>query len=174
MSNQNKIAFQASDAFAYVDAYRNLILNDANHIESEKKRLEEKMWNMNVVSSRMQAEMRAHEHALAKVLEGTDPGTVVLDGSVGAGEADESGDDQEAIAAYQEQVKQLQRETESLKHKLRTAAAQEQELQTEVVRKKQEVNRLHRKLEQTYSSIYVVSATFGVIVLVLLVIRFLG
>lgn len=172
MNNQNKIAFQASDAFSYVDAYRNLILNDANFIESEKKRLEEKMWNMNVVPSRLQAELRAHEHALAKVVEGSEPGTVVLDGSVGAGEAEEDGADQ--TAAYQEEIKALQREVESLKTKLRTAAAQEQELNAAVIRKKQEVNRLQRKLEQTYSSIYVVSATFGVIVLVLLVIRFLG
>lgn len=172
MTNQKKTSFQASDAFAYVDTYRSLILNDGSYIESEKKRLEEKIWNMNMVPSRLQAELQAHDHALAKVMDGKEPGTVAFGGDGESGDEDASS--AEAARAYMEQAKELKTEVDRLTAKLRTAAAQEQELQAEVVRKNQEINRLRRKLEQTYSSIYVVSATFGVIVLVLLAIRFLN
>ena len=170
MTTEKTRSFRASDAFHYVDTYRSLILNEAGYIEAEKKRIEEKMWGMGMVPARLYAELRAHEHALDKKVEGTDPGVVVL-GPDEEGEGDEG---KGPPRPTREELQEKEREIESLRGKLRVAEAREQDLQTELVKRRQDIGRLKRKLDQTYSSIYVVSITLGLVIVVLLMVRFMG
>lgn len=165
-------SFYATDAFAYVDTYRRGVLNHASRIEGEKERLEEKMWQMNIVPSRLWAEWRAYVHALAFVNENQDPSLVYL------GPDDEvpeevDGDPAQAIAGLREELEGKEDEIEELTKKVSRAKELEQDYQVELVRKNQEINKLNRRLTQTYASIYIITATMTVITLILLAVRFL-
>lgn len=165
-----KQTFRATDAFTYVDTYRRAILNHASRITSEKEKLEEKMWGMAVVPSRLYAEWRAHEHALRFVVESKDPEVVVIGPDDGSEEAPDPAERAEEVRA---RLEQAEADLAQAQRKLRQATEREHDHEVEMVRKNQELARVKRKLSQTYSSISVVSTTFLVVLVVLLAIRFL-
>jgi predicted RNase H-like nuclease (RuvC/YqgF family) len=154
--------FMAGDAVAYVDTYRRLIMNTPGDITASRERLEARMHEMNMVPSRLYAELRAHEHAVNFVLKKQEPGMVTL------GEAVEGSDGTTDLTARAEELRQLEDEVVDLRRNLRMAAQQQHELETELVVQSQEVGRLKRKLEQTYNSV----AVGGVAVIVVLLVLF--
>jgi hypothetical protein len=154
--------FMAADAVAYVDTYRRLIMNTPGDITAARERLEARMLEMNLVPSRLYAELRAHEHACNFVLKKQEPGMVVL------GDAKEEGDGAAVAVARDDERRQLEEEAADLRRKLRAAAQQQHELETELVVQSQEVGRLKRKLAQTYNSV----AVGGVAVIVVLLVLF--
>ncbi|WP_127474735.1 hypothetical protein [Sulfurivermis fontis] len=154
--------FMAGDAVAYVDTYRRLIMNTPGDISAAKERLEARMREMNLVPSRLYAELRAHEHALNFVLKKQEPGMVVL------GEARDDSESAAGVAAHDEEKRRLEDEVSELRRNLKRAAQQQHELEAELIVQSQEVARLKNKLAQTYNSV----AVGGVAVVVVLAVLF--
>lgn len=152
--------FMASDAFAYVDTYRRLVMNPPGDITASRERLEAKMLEMNLVPPRLYAELRAHEHAFAFVTKQQEPGMVTL--------GEQKGEDSGALAAAAEQRRELEDEIDELRKRLRQAAQREQELEADVVLRRQEVGILQRKLAQANNSAAVVGVVLGIVVVALL------
>lgn len=159
---ENVRKFMAADAVAYVDTYRRLIMNTPGDINAAKERLEARMHEMNLVPSRLYAELRAHEHAFNFVLKQQEPGMVTL------GEARDDSESAEGLAARDEERRQLEEELLELRRNLKRAAQQQHELEAELVVQAQEVISLKRKLAQTYNSV----AVGGVAVIVVLLVLF--
>lgn len=164
-----KQSFRAADAFAYVDTYRRSILNHASRISAEKEKLEEKMWGMTVVPSRLYAEWRAHEHALRFVVENKETDVVVIGPDEGSADTPDPLEKAEELRGRAERA---ENELGQANRKLRQAAEREHDYQVEMVKKNQELARVKRKLSQTYSSISVVGTTFLVLVVILGAIHF--
>lgn len=155
--------FMASDAMAYVDTYRRLVMSTPGDITASKERLEAKMREMNMVPPRLYAERCAHDHALNFVQKRLDPGMVTL------GEAADQTDTTDSTStAAQEQHQLLEDELAGLRRQLKQAAQHAHELEADLVVKSQELGRLHRKLAQTYNSV----AVGGVAVIVVLLVLF--
>lgn len=153
--------FMASDAMAYVDTYRRLVMNTPGDITAARERLEAKIRDMNLVPARLFAELRAHEHALNFVLKKQEPGMVTL------GEAQADTESAAGIAARDQERRQLEDEMAELRRTLKKAAQREHELETELVMQQQELNRLKRKLAQTYNSVAVGGVAMVVVLLAL-------
>lgn len=139
--SQQIYKFMASDAFAYVDAYRRLVMSTPGDITASKERLEEKIRDMNLVPPRLYAELRAHEQAFNFVMKRQDPGMVVL--------GDQPGDGGPAVDEVRQQLEEDLSEARKL---LRQCSQHQQELETQLVIQRQETARLQRRLAQTYNS----------------------
>ncbi len=153
--------FMASDAIAYVDTYRRLIMNTPTDILSSRERLEAKILELPLVPSRLYAERSAHEHALGFVTDRHEPGMVVL----GPQEETPVGPSADAEAR-----RQLEEEVADLRQRLRQAAQREQELEGQLVVKGQEVAGAYRKLAQAQNSMAVGGIAMAVVILVLLIV----
>ncbi len=141
---QQPYKFMASDAFAYVDTYRRLVMTTPGDISASKERLEAKMNEMNMVPPRLFAELRAHEHAFNFVGRKQDPGMVVLGDQPAESALTQSADD--------EARQRLQDERDQARDMLRQAGGQIQDLEAALVVQRQETARVRRKLSQTYST----------------------
>ncbi len=151
--------FMASDAFAYVDTYRRLVMNTPGDITASKERLREKMLEMNLVPPRLYAELRAHEHAFNFVTKQQDPGMVNL--------GEQGGDEAAGAAKAADARRELEEEISGLRKELRKAAQREQELEAETVMQRQEMGRLQRRVAQANNNAAVIGVFLGIIVLVL-------
>ena len=151
--------FMASDAFAYVDTYRRLVMNTPGDITASKERLQAKMLEMNLVPPRLYAELRAHEHAFNFVAKQQEPGMVSLGEQAAEGQGD--------AAAAAEARRELEEQVSDLRKELRKAAQREQELEAEGVMQRQEIGRLQRKVAQANNNAAAVGIALGIVVLVL-------
>jgi len=154
--------FMASDAMAYVDTYRKLLMQPPGDVTESLERLKTKMFEMNLVPPRLYAEMRAHEHAFNYLTKQQEPGMVIL------GDAKAEPTPQELAAAENEEMERLEDELKDAQKKLRRAAEHIQQQEAELVIKRQEAARLQRKIAQTYNSVAVAGAAMVVVLLVLL------
>ncbi|MFA5627729.1 MAG: hypothetical protein WCX90_09115 [Thiohalomonadaceae bacterium] len=153
--------FMATDAMSYVDTYRRLIMTTPGDIKVSRERIEARLQEMNLVPSRLYAELCAHEHALNFVLKKQEPGMVIL------GEAQAEQESDESIKRDEER-QQREAEVDDLRRKLKHAAQQYHELEVELVERRQEVASLNRKLAQTYNT-FAVSGIASITVLLVLV-----
>ncbi len=153
--------FMASDAMAYVDTYRRLIMTTAGDIAASKERLEAKMGEMNLVPPRLYAERSAHEHALNFVQKKQEPGMVTL------GETPVDSQSIAAIAERDQARRQLEDELAGLRRQLQQTMQREHELESALVVRGQEAARLQRKLAQTYNSVAVGGVAVVTVLLVL-------
>lgn len=159
---QQPYKFMASDAFAYVDTYRRLVMSTPGDISASKERLEARMNEMNLVPPRLFAELRAHEHAFNFVGKKQDPGMVVLSeqpaASVLAGSADA------------EERKRLEDELDQARAMLRQSAQHIQDIEADLVVQRQETARMQRKLAQTYSTVSIGGAALLLMLVAALVV----
>lgn len=157
--------FLASDAFTYVDAYRSSILKSASVLNGEKDRLQNKFWESSSVESRFYAELRAVEHALDYVLQGNEPGMVVLGepGKEGAG-----GMSQAEFDECRQALQEVTQEKGKLDKAHRQLVGQAHELQAQLVQQRQEANALRRRLTQNSSTFVVIAMTMFAVILTLL------
>ena len=81
---------------------------------------------------------------------------------------EQKGEDSGALAAAAEQRRELEDEIDELRKRLRQAAQREQELEADVVLRRQEVGILQRKLAQANNSAAVVGVVLGIVVVALL------
>ncbi len=159
--------FLASEAFAYVDTYRNSILKSASALNSEKERLNNKFWESSTVDLRYYAELRAVEHALDYVLKGTDPGTVIL-GEPAAEAEGEGAPAAEELEECRQTLQELGQEKGKLDKSYRQLVGQAQQLQAQLVQQRQEANALKRRLTQNNSTFVVIAMTMFTVILTLL------
>lgn len=146
--SQPTYKFMASDAFAYVDTYRRLVMSTPGDITASRERLETRMSEMNLVPPRLYAELRAHEHAFNFVMKKQDPGMVVLGDQPAALDSAGPSPDEEAR-------RRLEDELDQARKLLRQSSQRQQDLEAELVVRHQELGRLQRKLSQTYNSVAV-------------------
>ena len=157
--------FLASDAFTYVDTYRNSILRSASTLSGEKDRLQNKFWESSSVDSRFYAELRAVEHALNYVLQGAEPGMVILgepskDGAEGMPQAE--------LDECKQALQEVSQDKSKLDKAYRQLAGQAQQLQAQLVQQRQEANALRRRLAQNNSTFVVIAMTMFAVILTLL------
>lgn len=154
--------FHARDAFAYVDLYRRLKVENADYVTKERDKLVEKFWNMKEAPSRYFAELRAHEHALEWILHRREPGLVVL------GEVGEDGRPTESSEARQckEDLRKCRDDSALMAGQLQQYQRAEKEWQANLLEKSQQVKKLHRKLNQTHSTFMVVGITLLIVILI--------
>lgn len=162
--------FRAADAFVYVDTYRRHILYPAARVQTDLNRARDQLIDpkSNLSPSRLYAELRALEHALAFVTRREEPGLVVL------GESEE---DTEALAANAtggKSAKQLahdlrvcEEHSETLELSLKQARQREHELNAELQAREQHIARLQLRLETSQSTVTVLSAALAVAAVVL-------
>jgi len=153
--------FMAADAISYVDTYRRLIMNTPGDISISRDSLDERMQEMNVVPPRLYAELRAHEHALDFVLKQQEPGMVAL-GELPAPPSEEE------QAERRDKLERLENEQRACKQKLKQLTQQRQEMEAELVERRQEVEGLKRKISQTYDTVAVSGVATVIILLALL------
>jgi hypothetical protein len=157
--------FLASDAFTYVDTYRDSILKSAVELNGAKERLQNRFWESSSVDSRFYAELRAVEHALDYVLKGSEPGMVVLgDESKQAGTEAPKGE----VERCQQALQALSEEKDRVDRAFRTLTSQASELQAQLVQQHQVTNALKRRLVQNSSTFVVIAATMFAVILTLL------
>lgn len=153
--------FMASDAIAYVDTYRKLLMQTPGDVNDSLGRLKNKMFEMNLVPPRLYAELRAHEHAIGYLTKQQDPGMVVL------GDAKAEPTAVESASAENEEIERLTDELKDTQKKLKFAAQHIHDVEAELVGKRQELARLQRKIAQTYNSVAVAGVAVVVVLLVL-------
>lgn len=170
--------FLANDAFVYVDTYRRLLMGAPPLIRSALEQLEEKTWSSNQAPSRLYAELRAHQHALERLLKEEEPGLVVLGEAGSDSETGQDGPQQvrqaEAPAANdtREELMRCRGENEALEASLKQAKEREHELQGELVQRRHEIGRLERRLSYTHSTATVLGTTLAVVTIVLVFVLF--
>lgn len=156
-------AFQARDAFVYVDLYRRLKVESTDYVTKERQKLVEKFWNMKELPSRYWAELRAHEHALEWITKrGGEPGLVVL------GETDENGQPKESAEAKQRmaELRKCRDDNAVMARNLQQYQLKEKEWQGAMVEKSQEIAKINRRLNQTQSTSTVVGITLLIVILI--------
>ncbi len=159
---QQSYKFMASDAFAYVDTYRRLVMSTPGDISASKERLEARMSEMNLVPPRLFAELRAHEHAFNFVGKRQDPGMVVLNDLPAESAAISKADD--------EVRERLEDELAQAREMLRQAGQHIQDIEADLVVQRQETARIQRKLSQTYSTVSIGGAALLLMVVAALVV----
>ncbi len=165
MAEQQTRTFMANDAIAYVDAYRRWLLEQPSAISTAKDKYQNELYDMEVVSSRNWAELRAMEHALHYKVKKEEPGLVVLGDKPPEDSTGETMSPQ--LKKALEEKDSLEEQNRALVRQLRAANERQIELQGEVVQREQQAKRAERKLSQAYST-FTVSGVTGVIVLLLL------
>lgn len=169
--------FLASDAFVYVDTYRRLLLGAPPLIRSALEQLEAKTWSASDAPPRLYAELRAHQHALERLLKDEEPGLVVLGETGSGGEAAKGGPEQRqqpvrATNETREELRHCREEKEALEASLKQAKEREQELQGDLVQRRHEIGRLERKLSYTHSTAKVLGTTLVFVSTMLLFVLF--
>lgn len=155
--------FHAKDAFTYVDAYRGAIRKRAGILKDELEVKQKRLWDDEVKTTHFYAELRAMEDAYRHVLKGEEPDWVLLGDSE---DVDETQCDPEELAAYQRKVGQLTDERLQLEAKYKQLQEHIQELQAGMIRQRQEIGALVRRLQQNNSTFMVVVATMFLVILV--------
>ncbi|MFA5529111.1 MAG: hypothetical protein WDA11_00445 [Thiohalomonadaceae bacterium] len=165
-----KFKFRAADAFVYVDTYRRHILYPAARVQTDLNRARDQLIDpkSNLSPTRLYAELRALEHALAFVTRREEPGLVVL------GESEEDTASLAANATGGKSAKQLahdlrvcEEHSESLELSLKQYKQREQELSTELQAREQYIARLKLRLETSQNTVTVLSAALAVAAVVL-------
>jgi chromosome segregation ATPase len=169
--------FRAADAFVYVDTYRRHILYPAPRVQADLNRVRERLLdpNQNLSPTRLYAELRAVEHALAFVIKREEPGLVLLGEGEGEGDMPVAAANGPGKSAKQlaHDLRLCEEHAETLELSLKQSKQREHELAAELQSREQYIERLKLRLETNQSTITVLSATLAVMVLVLVLVLFL-
>lgn len=173
-STAAEFRFRAADAFAYVDTYRRHILYPAPRVQADVDQAHERLLDpqAGLSPTRLYAELRALEHALAFVTKREEPGLVVL------GESSEdlaptgNGAGKTAKQLAQE-LRVCEDHSETLETSLKQYKQREQEIGAELQAREQQIVRLKLRMESAQSAITVLSATLVVSVLIVVLILML-
>lgn len=171
MSKKYKV-FWARDAIAYADTYRRMLHLDPTQIEGEKRRLEDRLWNRTEmdVDTRMLAQLRAIEHALAQVVRDEEPGLVILnEGTAESAHQQMEKEEEEQNAA----VRQAQEKFNEAQLQIKKLTGALEGRQAEMVALHTRLSTLQRKLNEQRASSMVTTAVSLLVVLMLLAIIFL-
>lgn len=168
--------FYAADAFVYVDTYRRHILYPAARLQTDLNRVRERLLDpkSELSPSRLYAELRGVEHALAFVLRREEPGLVVL----GESEADVAAlagsiNGGKSAKELANELRACEEQNQTLEISLKQAKQREQELSAELLSREQNIERLKRRLETSESTITVLSAALAVMIVLLTLALFL-
>lgn len=153
--------FQAKDAFTYVDTYRSGIHKTADILREEKEKLDKRLWEQEKVDPQLLAELRGVEHAINYVVRGEEPELVSL-GEASGGESVVSAVE---LSECRDTVNRLSNERNRLDQKVKQLKNQGQEIQTEVIRARQQNQALQRRLTQSNSTFVVVVGTMFLVIL---------
>jgi len=160
--------FRAADAFAYVDTYRRHILYPAARVQVDVSQARERLLSPQGTLSptRLYAELRAIEHALAFITKREDPGLVVLGESAEDLAPTGNGTGKTAKQLAQE-LRVCEEHGETLETSLKQYKQREQEMGAELQAREQHIVRLKLREETAQSTITVLSASLVVTVLIL-------
>lgn len=171
-----KFKFRAADAFVYVDTYRRHILYPAARVQTDLNLARERLLDAksNLSPTRLYAELRGVEHALAFVTRREEPGLVVL-GESEEGDLAPAGNITGGKSAKQlaHDLRVCEEHGETLELSLKQVKQREHALNVELQSREQLIARLNLRLETSQSAITVLSVALAVMVLVLALVLFL-
>ncbi|MCK9530251.1 MAG: hypothetical protein M0R77_06775 [Gammaproteobacteria bacterium] len=161
--------FRAADAFAYVDTYRRHILYPATRVQVDVNQARERLLDpqASLSPTRLYAELRALEHALAFVTKREDPGLVVLGESAEDLAPTGNGTGGKTAKQLAQELRVCEEHGETLETSLKQYKQREQEMGAELQAREQHIVRLKLREETAQSTITVLSASLVVTVLIL-------
>jgi hypothetical protein len=155
--------FDARDAAHYLESYRSAIRKQAAILREELEVKQKRLWDDKEKTPFFYAELRALEDALRHVTKGEEPGWVVLGDSA---PQPETGCDPAELAECQKKAASYAEERFKLESQYKELVLKSQELQAMVIRQRQDLAAVYRRLEQNNSTFMVVLATMFMVILV--------